>query len=62
MEFTLPAEIGNYLPLKVRLNIVLEVAVNSSQPGMRHADGLPLHFPRIKAARGDKNADSVDTL
>jgi len=44
MEFTMPAEIGNYLPLEVKLNIVLEVAFNSSQPGMRHAGGLPLHF------------------
>lgn len=50
MEFTIPADIGNYLPLEVKLNIVLEVAFNSSQPGMRHAGGLPLHFPRIKAA------------
>jgi hypothetical protein len=33
MEFTMPAEIGNYLPLEVKLNIVLEVAFNSSQPG-----------------------------
>jgi hypothetical protein len=62
MEFTIPADIGNYLPLEVKLNIVLEVAFNSSQPGMRHAGGLPLHFPRIKALRRDKNADSVDTL
>jgi ATP-dependent DNA ligase len=62
MEFTMPAEIGNYLPLEVKLNIVLEVAFNSSQPGMRHAGGLPLRFPRIKAVRRDKNVHSVDTL
>jgi len=61
MEFTIPAE-SNYLPLEVKLNIVLEVAFNSRQPGMRHAGGLPLHFPRIKAVRRDKNADSVDTF
>jgi hypothetical protein len=30
MEFTIPAEIGNYLPLEVKLNIVLEVAFNST--------------------------------
>jgi hypothetical protein len=62
MEFKIPAEIGNYLPLEVKLNIVLEVAFNSSQPGLRDAGGLPLHFPRIKAVRYDKNVDSVDTL
>jgi hypothetical protein len=62
MEFTMPAEIGNYLPLEVKLNIVLEAAFNSSQPGMRHAGGLPLRFPRIKVVRCDKNVDSVDTL
>ncbi|HEX3618820.1 MAG TPA: hypothetical protein VHU16_00455 [Candidatus Udaeobacter sp.] len=61
MELTIPAEIGNYLPLEVKLNIVLEVAFNSSQPGTRRADGLPLHFPRIKAVRCDKNVNSVDT-
>ena len=32
MEFTIPAEIGNYLPLEVKLNIVLEVAFNSTSP------------------------------
>jgi hypothetical protein len=42
-------------PLEVKLNIALEVAFNSSQPGMRHAGGLPLHFPRIKAVKCDKN-------
>ena len=57
MEFTMPAEIGNYLPLEVKLNIVLEAAFNSSQPGMRHAGGLPLRFLRIKAVRCDKNVE-----
>ena len=61
-EFTIPAVIGDYLPLKVRLNIVLEVAFNSNQPGTRHFSGLPLHFPRIKAVQRDKNVASVDTL
>jgi len=47
--------IGDYLPLEVKLNIVLEVAFNSIQPGTRHASGLALRFPRIKAVRRDKN-------
>jgi hypothetical protein len=33
MGFTIPAVIGNYLPLEVKLNIVREVAFNSIQPG-----------------------------
>ena len=41
MEFMIPADIGNHVPLKVKLNIVLEVAFDSSQPGMCHAGGLP---------------------
>jgi hypothetical protein len=55
MEFTIPAVIGDYLPLEVKLNIVLEVAFNSIQPGTRHASGLALRFLRIKAVRHDKN-------
>jgi len=43
-------------------NVVLEVAFNSIQPSTRHASGLALRFPRIKAIRRDKNADSIDTL
>ena len=43
-------------------NIVLEVAFNSIQPSTRHASGLALRFPRIKAIRRDKNVDSIDTL
>ena len=55
MEFTIPAVIGDYLSLEVKLNIVLEVAFNSIQPGTRHASGLALRFLRIKAVRRDKN-------
>lgn len=62
MGFTIPAGIGDYLPLEVKLNIVLEVAFNSIQAGAHHASGLPLLFPRIKAVMCDKNVDSVDTL
>jgi hypothetical protein len=62
MEFTILAVIGDYLPLEVKLNIVLEVVFNSTQPGTRHTSELPLHLPRIKAVLCDKNVDSVDTL
>ena len=47
---------------QVNPNIVLEVAFNSIQPSTRHASGLALRFPRIKAIRHDKNVDSIDTL
>lgn len=47
---------------EVKPEIVLEVAFNSIQPSGRHASGLALRFPRIKAVRRDKNVDSIDTL
>jgi DNA ligase-1 len=47
---------------EVKPEIVLEVAFNSIQPSNRHASGLALRFPRIKAIRRDKNVDSIDTL
>jgi len=46
----------------VKPDIVLEVAFNSIQPSTRHASGLALRFPRIKAIRRDKTVDSIDTL
>ena len=46
----------------VKPDVVLEVAFNSIQRSTRHASGLALRFPRIKAIRRDKNVDSIDTL
>jgi DNA ligase-1 len=54
------ADHGRYR--RVNPNVVLEVAFNSIQPSNRHASGLALRFPRIKAIRRDKNVDSIDTL
>jgi ATP-dependent DNA ligase I len=54
------ADHGRYRTVKP--NVVLEVAFNSIQPSTRHASGLALRFPRIKAIRRDKNLDSIDTL
>jgi DNA ligase-1 len=54
------ADHGRYR--RVKPNVVLEVAFNSIQPSARHASGLALRFPRIKAIRRDKNIDSIDTL
>jgi DNA ligase 1 len=54
------ADHGRYR--RVEPNVVLEVAFNSIQPSNRHASGLALRFPRIKAIRRDKNVDSIDTL
>jgi DNA ligase-1 len=53
-------EHGRYRTVKP--DIVLEVAFNSIQVSTRHASGLALRFPRIKAIRRDKNVDSIDTL
>jgi DNA ligase 1 len=47
---------------EVKPDIVLEVAFNSIQASTRHASGLALRFPRIKAIRRDKNVDAIDTL
>jgi DNA ligase-1 len=47
---------------EVKPDVILEVAFNSIQPSPRHASGLALRFPRIKAIRRDKNVDSIDTL
>jgi DNA ligase-1 len=47
---------------EVKPDIVLEVAFNSIQPSRRHASGLALRFPRIKAIRRDKNVEAIDTL
>ena len=42
--------------------IVLEVAFDSIQRSDRHASGLAMRFPRIKAIRRDKSAAQIDTL
>ena len=54
------ADHGRYRAVKP--DVVLEVPFNSIQPSTRHASGLALRFPRIKAIRRDKNIDSIDTL
>jgi DNA ligase-1 len=54
------ADHGRYR--EVKPDIVLEVAFNSIQSSTRHASGLALRFPRIKAIRRDKNLGSIDTL
>jgi ATP-dependent DNA ligase I len=54
------ADHGRYR--EVNPDVVLEVAFNSIQPSTRHASGLALRFPRIKAIRRDKNVDIIDTL
>ena len=47
---------------EVKPDVVLEVAFNAIQPSTRHASGLALRFPRIKAIRRDKDVNSIDTL
>jgi DNA ligase-1 len=53
-------ERGRYL--EVKPDTVLEIAFDSIQPSTRHASGLALRFPRIKAIRRDKTPDAIDTL
>ncbi len=47
---------------EVEPDTVLEVAFDSVQPSTRHASGLALRFPRIKAIRRDKTPAEIDTL
>ncbi|MEP7070759.1 MAG: ATP-dependent DNA ligase [Verrucomicrobiota bacterium] len=47
---------------EVSPEIVIEVAFDSIQPSNRHASGLALRFPRIKAIRRDKTLANIDTL
>jgi DNA ligase-1 len=54
------ADHGRYR--EVNPDVILEVAFNSIQPSPRHASGLALRFPRIKAIRRDKNIESIDTV
>ncbi|MEO5721620.1 MAG: ATP-dependent DNA ligase [Chthoniobacterales bacterium] len=54
------AERGRYR--EVKPNVVLEIAFDAVQPSTRHASGLALRFPRIKAIRRDKTVDAIDTL
>jgi DNA ligase 1 len=54
------ADHGRYRDVKP--DVILEVAFNSIQASTRHASGLALRFPRIKAIRRDKNVDTIDTL
>ena len=46
----------------VRPEVVLEIAFDSIQPSARHASGLAMRFPRIKAIRRDKTPAQIDTL
>jgi DNA ligase-1 len=47
---------------EVKPDVVLEIAFDSIQPSTRHASGLALRFPRIKAIRRDKDVAAIDTL
>ncbi len=47
---------------EVTPEIVLEIAFDSIQPSTRHASGLAMRFPRIKAIRRDKVPGEIDSL
>ena len=48
--------------LRVRPEIVLEVAFDGLQKSDRHSSGFALRFPRIAHIRDDKSSDEADTL
>ena len=47
---------------EVTPDTVLEVAFDRVQESDRHASGLALRFPRIKAIRRDKRVEEIDTV
>jgi DNA ligase-1 len=47
---------------EVTPEVVLEVAFDRVQKSDRHASGLALRFPRIKAIRRDKTVADIDTV
>ena len=47
---------------EVEPRVVLEIAFDSIQPSDRHASGLAMRFPRIKAIRRDKSPSEIDSL
>jgi DNA ligase-1 len=57
---TTTAQRGRYR--EVQPDTVLEIAFDSIQPSPRHASGLALRFPRIKAIRRDKTPADIDKL
>jgi DNA ligase 1 len=48
--------------IRVKPEIVLEVAFDSIQKSNRHDSGFALRFPRIKNIREDKNVSDIDSL
>ena len=59
-SIALGAEEHGYL--RVRPEIVLEVAFDGLQKSSRHSSGFALRFPRIARIRDDKKPDDADTL
>jgi DNA ligase-1 len=48
--------------IRVKPEIVLEVAFDTIQQSERHNSGFALRFPRIKSIRIDKGIKDIDTL
>lgn len=48
--------------LRVRPEVVLEVAFDGLQRSDRHSSGFALRFPRIARIRDDKKPEDADTL
>jgi DNA ligase-1 len=48
--------------MRVRPEVVVEVAFDSVQRSTRHESGYALRFPRIKRIRTDKSVEDIDTI
>ncbi|MDB4946323.1 MAG: ATP-dependent ligase [Labilithrix sp.] len=59
---TLAVDVEKRGYLKVRPEIVIEVAFDGLQRSQRHSSGFALRFPRIAHVRDDKKPEDADTL
>jgi DNA ligase-1 len=48
--------------VRVRPELVVEIAFNDIQKSPHYPGGLALRFARLKAYRGDKRPDEADTI
>jgi DNA ligase 1 len=61
-ELLARAESRDAYTVRVRPELVVEIAFNDLQKSPHYPGGLALRFARVKGYRGDKRADEADTI
>jgi DNA ligase-1 len=61
-ELLARAESRDAYTVRVRPELVVEIAFNDLQESPHYPGGLALRFARVKGYRGDKRADEADTI